>query len=32
MKKTLAKVKGLEQFLRKHGDDVLISQTLSKML
>lgn len=32
MNKTLAKVKGLEQFLRKHGDDVLISQTLSKML
>lgn len=32
MNKTLAKVKGLEQFVRKHGDDVLISQTLSKML
>ncbi len=32
MNKTLAKVKGLEQFLRKHGDDVLIFQTLSKMV
>ena len=32
MDKTLAKVQNLEQFIRKHGDDVLISQTISKML
>jgi hypothetical protein len=32
MSKTLARVKNLEQFLVKHGDDVLISRTISKML
>ncbi|MCK8603311.1 hypothetical protein [Desulfoferrobacter suflitae] len=32
MSNTLAKVKNLEQFLRKHGDDALISQTIAKML
>jgi len=32
MKRTLARVKDLEQFIRKHGDDVLISQTISKLL
>ena len=32
MKKTLAKVKDLERFIRKHGDDALIAQTISKLL
>ena len=32
MNKTLAKVKNLEQFITKHGDDVLISRTISKIL
>jgi len=32
MSKTLARVKNLEQFITKHGDDVLISRTISKML
>ena len=32
MSKTLARVKNLEQFIAKHGDDVLISRTISKML
>lgn len=32
MKRTLAKVKDLERFVRKHGEDVLISQTISKLV
>ena len=32
MNKTLAKVKNLEQFITKHGDDALISRTISKIL
>jgi hypothetical protein len=32
MNRTLARVKNLEQFITKHGDDVLISRTISKML
>jgi hypothetical protein len=32
MEQTLSKVKNLEKFIKKHGDDNLISQTISKML
>ncbi len=32
MQQTLSKVKNLEKFLQKHGDDALISRTISKML
>ena len=32
MQQTLSKVKNLEKFLQKHGDDALISGTISKML
>ena len=32
MNKTLATVKNLEQFITKHGDDALISRTISKTL
>ena len=32
MKRTLTKVKNLEKFIEKHGDDQFISQSISKML
>ena len=32
MQQTLAKVKHLEKFIQKHGEDVVISQTINKML
>jgi hypothetical protein len=32
MNRTLARVKHLEHFITRHGDDVLISRTISKML
>ncbi len=32
MEQTLTKVKNLEKFIQKHGEDSLISQTISKML
>lgn len=32
MAQTLLKVKNLEKFIKKHGDDPFISQTISKML
>ena len=32
MKQTLSKVKNLEKFIEKHGDDPFISQSLFKML
>jgi hypothetical protein len=32
MSKTLARVKNLDQFIRKHGEDALIAETISKML
>ena len=32
MQQTLAKVKNLEKFIEKHGDDSVISQTITKML
>ena len=32
MEQTLEKVKNLEKFIQKHGEDPLISQTISKML
>lgn len=32
MKQTLLKVKTLEKFIEKHGDDSFISQSISKML
>ncbi|MBE7444828.1 MAG: hypothetical protein HS132_06120 [Planctomycetia bacterium] len=32
MKQTLLKVKNLEKFIEKHGDDSFISQSISKML
>ena len=32
MQRTLAKVKNLEKFIQKHGEDVVISQTITKML
>jgi len=31
MEQTLLKVQNLEKFIKKHGEDALISQTLSKM-
>jgi hypothetical protein len=32
MEQTLSKVKNLEKFIEKHGEDAFISQTISKML
>jgi len=32
MSKTLTKVKNLDQFVRKHGEDALIAGTITKML
>lgn len=32
MAQTLLKVKNLEKFIKKHGDDRFISQTINKML
>jgi hypothetical protein len=32
MQQTLTKVKTLQKFLRKYGDDVIISQTIAKMV
>ncbi len=32
MQQTLSKVKNLEKFIKKYGDDSLLSQTLSKMM
>lgn len=32
MAHTLLKVKNLEKFIKKHGEDTFISQTISKML
>ncbi len=32
MKQTLLRVKSLEKFIQKHGEDAFISQTISKML
>ncbi|MBE9575054.1 MAG: hypothetical protein IMF20_08015 [Proteobacteria bacterium] len=32
MEQTLSKVKNLEKFIQKHGEDAFISQTISKML
>ena len=32
MKQTLSKVKNLEKFIEKHGEDAFVSQTISKML
>lgn len=32
MQQTLTKVKNLEKFIQKHGDDSVISQTITKML
>jgi hypothetical protein len=32
MSKTLARVKNLDQFIRKHGEDAIIAGTISKML
>jgi len=32
MQQTLAKVKNLEKFIQKHGEDSVISQTITKML
>ena len=32
MAQTLLKVKNLERFIKKHGEDPFISQTISKML
>lgn len=32
MQQTLSKVKTLEKFIQKHGDDELISNTISKIL
>lgn len=32
VKQTLLKVKTLEKFIEKHGDDLFISQSISKML
>lgn len=32
MQQTLAKVKNLEKFIQRHGDDFVISQTITKML
>ena len=32
MEQTLLKVKNLEKFIQKHGEDAFVSQTISKML
>ena len=32
MEQTLLKVKNLEKYIKKHGDDTIISQTISKMV
>lgn len=32
MQQTLAKVRNLEKFIQKHGEDVVISRTINKML
>lgn len=32
MEQTLAKVKNLEKFIQKHGEDTFFSQSISKML
>jgi hypothetical protein len=32
MRQTLSKVKTLERFVKKYGDDAMISQTITKML
>ncbi len=32
MKQTLLRVRSLEKFIQKHGEDAFISQTISKML
>jgi uncharacterized protein with HEPN domain len=32
MQQTLSKVKTLEKFIRKHGEDAFISQTIAKLL
>jgi hypothetical protein len=32
MQKTLSKIKKLEKFIRKHGEEPFISQTISKMV
>lgn len=32
MQQTLTKVKNIEKFLKKYGEDTVISQTISKML
>ena len=32
MEQTLLKVKNLEKFVEKHGEDAFVSQTISKML
>lgn len=32
MQQTLSKVKTLEKFIQKHGEDAFISQTIAKML
>lgn len=32
MQQTLTKVKNLEKFIQKHGEDSVISQTITKML
>ena len=32
MEQTLSKVKNLEKFVKKHGEDPLISQTISKIM
>jgi len=32
MQQTLSKVKSLEKFIQKHGEDAFVSQTISKML
>jgi predicted RNase H-like nuclease (RuvC/YqgF family) len=32
MEQTLTKVKNLEKFIKKYGEDVVISQTITKML
>jgi hypothetical protein len=32
MQQTLTKVRNLEKFIQKHGEDIVISRTISKML
>ena len=32
MEQTILKVKNLEKFIEKHGEDAFVSQTISKML